>query len=92
LGTAATTTLTALPWNAMVSYADVATINNGIKDDDIVTRPRARSAFTRGGQLWIPNRGYLILQPGDYIAFDTQTGWPILLSNLAAAGASWVHT
>src|SRR5262245_47040674 len=92
LGTSATNSLTAVAWRSDMAYADVATIANGIKDGDIVTRPRAKNAFTRNGQLWVPNRGYLILQPGDYVAFDPTTGFPILLSSQAAAGASWTHS
>jgi hypothetical protein len=50
------------------------------------------AGFFQGGQLVIPGRGMLKLQNGDYVAVDPVTGWPILLSNQAAQGASFVHT
>lgn len=47
------------------------------------------------GQLYIPNRGYLKLFPGDWIAVDA-SGWPILVSGMAIQnnnpGTSWTHT
>lgn len=92
LGTAAQTTLTALLWNKGALAADVGTIMRNIRDDNINGRPIYPGAFGRDGRLWIPNRGFLNLEAGDYVAFDPTTGWPILLSNIAAAGASWVHT
>lgn len=91
LGTAAQTTLSALAWNKGALAADVGSIIRNIKDDNINGRPIYAGAFGRDGRLWIPNRGFLNLEPGDYVAFDA-TGWPILLSNIAAASASWVHT
>ena len=44
------------------------------------------------GMLFVPNRGVLRMRPGDYVFYDPQTGWPILLSGRAAAAAGWVHT
>lgn len=51
-------------------------------------------AFNNNGRLYIPNRGWLTLLPGDWVAVDN-TGWPVLLSQLAAgAGGSgnWRHS
>ena len=108
MGTTATTSLTAL--QAPGSYinlvgvafgvtaldADIATINQLIKDDQNINLPAPGAGqwgWSRQGQLYVPNRGWLKVLPGDYIAVDTQTGWPILVSNRAAsANPSWVHT
>ncbi len=42
--------------------------------------PGAIDDALASGVLWIPNRGFLRLFPGDWIAVDPLTGWPILLS------------
>lgn len=90
-GSAATTTLAALPWNSQASQADVALIAANILDDKNVAHPIYPGAFQHNGLLFIPNRGSLKLLPGDYVAYDS-TGWPILVSANAIAGASWVHS
>ena len=105
LGTAATTTLTALsgpgsyttPDGIAVAIvqadADVATIQQAIKDDLNPAQPinTSMGGWSRAGQLFIPNRGWIKVYPGDFIGVDA-TGWPILVSRRAAASASWVHT
>lgn len=101
LGTAATTTLTAIPFTyGALQAADFAAIAAAIKHDTHnpaiigvgnTQQPPIISPFSRSGTLVIPNRGVLALFPGDYVAIDA-TGWPILLSMRAAASASWVHT
>lgn len=50
--------------------------------------------FTSGmSTITIPGRGTLKCLPGDVVAVDPQTGWPILLSKAAAAAtAVWTHT
>ena len=60
------------------------------------TMPIAPGAFTRDGMLFVPNRGFLRLHPGDFVGVDA-TGWPILVANTAIAGlsgtaSSWTHT
>jgi hypothetical protein len=47
-----------------------------------------------GGQLYLPDRNcWIKLLPGDVVAVDTQTGWPILVSKKAAASnPAWVLT
>ena len=99
LGTAANNTLTAVEFSQSVTAllpADLATINVGILDNTGNRHyPAAYSGlggFTREGVLVIPGRGTLKVLPGDYVAIDPATGWPILLSAEAAAGASWVHS
>jgi len=91
LGTAATTTLTALQYLSGMVPADLATMNAGILNDKVGMPPFA-NCFTSNGTLYVPNRGTLQLIPGDFVAFDPATGFPILLSAAAAAGASYVHT
>lgn len=98
-GTLLTTTLTAVvysPSAAVLLPADVATINAAILDDQNVAHPVASQIGTGGfvaeGLLYVPNRGTLKCLPGDYICVDPATGFPILLSARAAAGASWVHS
>lgn len=92
LGTAATSTLTALAFAKSAAAADVATIAQAIKNDQINGGPIYPDAFNLVGRVFIPNRGVLTLLPGDYVAVDPATGWPIVLSAAAAAGASYVHT
>lgn len=92
MGTAATTTLTALVVSAADAAADIATIQQAILDDQNIAHPVWPGAWSLNGLLYVPNRGFLKPLPGDYVAVDPATGWPILVSKLAAAGASWVHT
>lgn len=91
LGTAATTTLAALAWNAQANQANVAQIAANILNDQNVAHPIFPGAFQHNGTLYIPNRGMVRLLPGDYVAYDS-TGWPIILSAGSAGSASWVHS
>jgi hypothetical protein len=92
IGTAANNTLTGfvVGTNDTIT-ADVATLSLGILDDQINTHPIFNGAYTQTGLLVIPNRGILKCLAGDYVAFDSTTGWPILISKRAAANAGWVH-
>ena len=99
LGTAATTTLVAVVFSQATTVllpADLTTINENIRDDQAAGRPPAYisgiGGFVREGLLIVPNRGALKCLPGDVIGYDPATGFPILLSSAAAAGASWVHS
>ncbi len=109
LGTAATTTLTAVQYSPAPNLTtdDWRVIMAGILDDGessvggpaITENWRAANtkgpvpgAFHSNGLLYIPNRGVLRVIQGDFVAFDTQTGWPILVSAVAAAAAGWVHS
>lgn len=91
LGTAATTTLVAMPFGTDVTPADIAKIAANILNDQVNTNPIWPGAWANTGLLFVPNRGVLQLLPGDYVAYDS-TGWPIMLSKKSAASASWVHT
>lgn len=93
LGTAATTSLNALVWNPMSSVADVASIAANIKGQSNPTHPIAPGAFSKSGRLAFPGRrGFILLQPGDYIGYDN-FGWPVVVSNQSiASGSSWSHS
>jgi hypothetical protein len=99
IGTATNSTLIAVAFNqdtGLLLPADLATIQQHILDDQASAHPVAQisgiGGFVREGLLIVPNRGTLKLYPGDYVAYDPATGFPYLISALAAAGASWVHT
>ena len=95
MGTAATTTLTAVAFNqdpSILSAADLATMVQAILDDQAAAQLSGVGGFVREGLLIVPNRGALKLYNGDFVAIDPATGFPILISALAAAGANWVHT
>jgi len=92
LGTNATTTLTAIAWNPAVAAADIAAINNNIKMQNAVGR-LVPGAFAKNGRLQLPGRrGFILVQPGDYVAFDG-AGWPIVVSEFSIAnGGGWTHS
>lgn len=115
LGSATTTTLTAIPFPNLATGtpADFAAINALILDDTPLLWPSGNvgtaagqnaaqiaakqnlipTAFSNQGLLYVPNRGYLKILPGDWVAVDT-FGWPILVSgrSVQSSAASWVHT
>ncbi len=108
LGTNAQTTLTALSFlPGTMLPADRATIEQAILDDGqfpagggtlqnefwraVNSAGPYPGAFGANGLLFIPNRGVLRVQEGDFVGVDG-TGWPILVSAVAAASGSWVHT
>lgn len=94
LGTNAPTSLVAVEFSRGLdlSDADIAAIANGILNDQNVAHPIYPGAFARTGLLYIPNRGVLQVQPGDYVAIDSTTGWPILVSADAIANGPWTHS
>lgn len=98
VGTNANNSLTGLKflpgYGSGMAAADIATISLGIKNDQINSHPNVPEAFSSNGLLYVPNRGVLKMLPGDYVAFDTQSGWPILLSARAfSVGSSvWHHS
>lgn len=77
-----------------MSAADIATIALGIKNDQNVAHPVMPQAFSANGLLYVPNRGVLQMLPGDYVAWDSQSGWPVLLSARAFTVGShvWNHS
>jgi hypothetical protein len=89
LGTNATNSLTSLIMSGAMTPANIAAIANGIKNDKVNGRPIWPGAFSQNGLLSVPNRGILRVLPGDYVAFDSTTGWPILVSAVAIASGPW---
>lgn len=94
-GTNATTSLSALlftpGYGSGLAPADVATAAGAIKDDVNVTHPTVPFAFSPEGRILIPNRGTLILRPGDFVVWDS-TGWPLVFSANAVANGPYTHT
>jgi hypothetical protein len=79
----------------VAAQADIAALDTAILDDINVARaipPNYGPTTGLGrGILYVPNRGFLQIRPGDYVAFDPATGFPILISGRAAAGGGWTH-
>jgi len=102
MGTTANNSLTALAFSHVALDADMASINALIKVDipvsgsageGLVGGTFVTQAFAKNGFLYVPRRGVLKVFQGDFVAVDTQTGWPILVSGAAgAANPSWVHS
>lgn len=91
-GTSASTSLNALAYNPQADVTNVALVAAGILNDLNPAHPIWPGAFARTGLLYIPNRGTLQMLPGDYVMFDTTTGWPILVSARAIAAGPWAHS
>lgn len=95
LGTNATTSLNpalaVLRGIGSLAAADVASMNNAIKDDLNPAHPIIGGFSQSTGRLYVPNRGVLIMRPGDYVGIDSQ-GWPILVSANSIANAAWTHS
>jgi hypothetical protein len=97
VGTASTTSLVGVVWSqdpTVLDPTDVNVIIRRIKDDLNVDHPVAQISGVGGleqsaGKLWVPNRGSLVIYPGDVIATDARGG-VVLISAYAAAGANWV--
>ena len=95
-GTASTTSCTALQFSpGSMLQADVATIQQIINNDALTAGVSQDwpGAFSTQGQLFIPNRGLLILQAGDWVVVDPNTGWPFVVpASLASNTAGWIHS
>jgi hypothetical protein len=100
-GTNATTSLSAFVVGPNdVIAADVATLNTQLRTDPVewngvnqgTTQFTINQAYVRRGTLFIPNRGKLLLKVGDYICWDTTTGWPIVISGYTAANGPYTHS
>ena len=92
LGTAAQTTLTAMPFGTDPAIADIATLSNLIVSDTVNKPTRGHGYWSNTGLLILPgNRGIIQAKVGDWIGVDAN-GWPILITKNAAASASWIHT
>lgn len=53
------------------------------------TRQLMNQAYVKNGVLIVPKRGQLVLRNGDLVAWDTTTGWPIVVSGDAVANGPW---
>lgn len=101
-GTNANNSLVAIKYGGGNLDADIATLANQIYDDFVQNNPITGlttsvlriwpGALQKQGNLIIPNRGVLKPMPGDVIAIDTATGWPILVSVAALAGGPYTFT
>jgi hypothetical protein len=86
------TYVTAIPTSTSVTLSQAASASaSGI---NVTFVPVNRPGISRQQQLTVPGRGILSIQPGDVIAVDPTTGWPILVSGAAisAAGSLWTFT
>lgn len=97
LGTDAVNSLTALVWNSVAeSQADVRAINALIRDDQNPRHPVAQisgcGGFVKEGLLYVPNRGFLTLFPGDIVGVDSTSGQVVLVSAQSAALGRWTLT
>ena len=91
LGTNANTSLVSITWNPMTPVADIATIAAHILGQANPAHPIAPGAFSASGRLHFPGRqGFVLLRPGDVIAYD-HFGWPVFVSSesIADASSSW---
>jgi len=93
-GTTTTTILNGFAWNAQKLIADIAQINNNIKNQGTQANAIFPGALING-ILDFPNRpnSQFSLLPGDYVFYDAN-GWPIVVSreSIAAGGTNWNHT
>ena len=70
--------------------AEVAT--TGLITGQGTIRPQLGQSYVKNGILIIPNRGMLQLRNGDFVCFDSTTGWPIVISGDAAANGPYTHS
>jgi hypothetical protein len=97
LGTTAQTSFTAVQFIPGMAPSDLATINAAIKYDNNPANNTiplsAPSSLDNAGKLTLPGgRGTINLLPGDFVAVDPNTGWPIVISTNCAANGAIVHT
>jgi hypothetical protein len=76
-----------------ISAVDFATMKNAILNDRVNSTPIWPDALVREGFLYVPNRGRLMILPGDWVGVDA-SGWPILVSEAAIefGSTSWSHS
>lgn len=102
IGTTATSSLIALKFGtddlstglSVPGTSFMAQIQQAILNDITVAPAVAQQwpgAFSRTGVLYIPNRGVLYAKPGDIVAVDATTGWPVLISGANFASGAWNH-
>jgi len=79
--------------SSIAAPADIATLNNLIRDDQNRAAALAgpMGGWSTQGMLYVPNRGFLKVLPGDWVGVDSR-GWPILLSADTILNGLWTHT
>ena len=97
LGTTAQTSFNAIQFQFGMVPADLASLNAMIFRDNnpaSTSNPEVEpTSIDTAGFLTLPGgRGKIQLKPGDYIAVDPTTGWPIVVSKNCAANGAIVHT
>jgi hypothetical protein len=79
------------PGDTASAYSPVLT--TGLIDQTKTgTTRRQRQFYVKNGLLIVPNRGQLVLRNGDFVCWDTTTGWPIVVSGDAALNGPYTHT
>lgn len=90
LGAATLTAVVFSPTPVVLLPADMATINAAVRNDqNAIGQQAMNTSLSFNGTLYVPNRGQLKILPGDVIAVDPATGFPILVSAQAIAGTNW---
>lgn len=94
-GTNATTSLTTLQYlpglGSGMSAADIASMNQLIKQINRVLGPVGGS-FDSSGVLTLPDsRGYVQLFPGDWLCVDNR-GWPFVVPKDSMTSGLWTHS
>jgi hypothetical protein len=97
LGTTTQTSFNAIKFVFGMNPADLASLNAMIFRDNnpaYNTSPEVEAtSIDTAGFLTLPGgRGKIQLKPGDYIAVDPTTGWPIVVSANCAANGAIIHT
>ena len=93
IGTTSTTVLKGLLITGSMSAADVAQFNAYcLSQPNVGTNQMVEpTCFEKQGLLYLPGkRAAIQCLPGDYIAVDPKTGWPILISKFASSGGGYV--
>lgn len=94
LGTSNSTVLVAAQWNSVaIDPADVAAINSHILNDlnpTQLAQTGGIGGFVKEGLLYVPNRGVLTLIPGDWVAYDPDSGFCYLVPASAVTGGDWI--
>ena len=75
-------------WNNVANTGLIVNTANAVNTIGSV-RPQINQPYARNGLITIPGRGQLQLKNGDFVAWDTTTGWPIVLSGDAAANGPY---
>lgn len=97
-GTNATTSLSAIQFNpssGVMTDSDLALFNALIQPNYGGLHPNSGKMNTyvdRMGQLWIPRKGWVKVDPGDWLCVDSTTGWPFILSQNAVASGPYTHS